>query len=269
MSAFTTHFAVEFRTGIRNKMLLFLNYIFPLGFYLMMGLIMTQINPLFTDTMVPSMVTFAVLAATVLGLADPLVSAREAGILRSYRINGIPALPIVIMPALTMMLHLTLVAIIITVTATPFFGAPAPVNYAALALVFVCFSLAAAGLGILIGVIAPNSRVTVILSQAIFLPAMLLGGLMIPYDMLPASVQQVAMLLPTTYAMNAFNGLAMGYTPTFDPWLSLLLLVAGGLVSFLLAVYLFNWDSRNDTRRGHPLLALLALLPYAAGILLL
>ena len=46
-------------------------------------------------------------------------------------------------------------------------------------------------------------------------------------------------------------------------------LQTGGILSFGLANYLFCWDSRNKTRRGHPLLALLALLPYAVGVALL
>jgi hypothetical protein len=35
-----------------------------------------------------------------------------------------------------------------------------------------------------------------------------------------------------------------------------------------LAIYLFNWDSKNKTRHGHPLMALLALAPYVAAIFL-
>ena len=77
MSAFTTHFAFEFRTGIRNRGLLFLTYLFPLIFYLMMGFIMPPINPTFLAGFVPAMMTFAVLAAALLGIPDPLVTARS------------------------------------------------------------------------------------------------------------------------------------------------------------------------------------------------
>ena len=94
MNAFASHFSFEFRTGIRNKNLLLMNYLFPLGLYLMMSLIMPGINPLFQETIIPSMVTFGILAATLLGLPDPLVNAREAGIFRSFKINGVPALSI-------------------------------------------------------------------------------------------------------------------------------------------------------------------------------
>ena len=69
--------------------------------------------------------------------------------------------------------------------------------------------------------------------------------------------------------MNAFNGLAMGVRADFNPWGSVIVLVLSGVLAFGLAIYLFNWDRHNTTQRGHPLMALLALLPYAVGIFLL
>jgi hypothetical protein len=69
--------------------------------------------------------------------------------------------------------------------------------------------------------------------------------------------------------MNAFRGLAQGLPADFDPLGSLIVLLASGVLAFALAVWLFNWDSHNRTQRGHPLLGLLALLPYALGVLFL
>ena len=92
MRAFLHHFAFEFRSGIRNKQLLLMNYLFPLGFYLMMGFIMPGINPPFREVLVPAMVVFSALSSTLLGIPDPLVNARENGIFRSYKINGVPSL---------------------------------------------------------------------------------------------------------------------------------------------------------------------------------
>lgn len=74
------------------------------------------------------------------------------------------------------------------------------------------------------------------------------------------------MILPSTHAMNAFNGLAMGGTADFSPWFSVAALALSGVLGFGLAVFMFNWDRRNATQRGHPLLALLVLLPYLVGI---
>ena len=66
--------------------------------------------------------------------------------------------------------------------------------------------------------------------------------------------------------MNAFSGLATGGVADFYPWGSVIALFASGALAFVLAVYLFSWDSRNTAQRGHPLLALLILLPFVIGI---
>jgi ABC-2 type transport system permease protein len=266
MTAFLTHFSVEFQTGIRNKTLLLMNYLFPLGFYLMMGLIMTQINPLFTDTMVPAMVIFTALVITQLGMPEPLVTAREAGIFRSFKINGVPALSILAIPALSTLLHLSVVSLIIVGTATPFFNAQAPVDWIGFVGVYLAVAIALSGLGLLIGVVSPNSRVTVLFSQLVFLPSMLIGGLMMPFDMLPETIGRIAQTLPATQAMNAFKALAMGMAADFDPIRSVVILLVGGLIAFGLALYLFNWDSKNNGQRK-PWLAVLALVPYLIGLL--
>ena len=269
MNAFIHHFTFEFRTGIRNKQLLLMNYLFPLGFYLMMGFVMAEINPPFREDIIPSMVVFGILAATLLGIPDPLVNARENGVFRSYKINGISSISILVIPALTTILHLVLVAVIITISAPLLFDAPSPVHWLNYVLIFVSMAIACAGLSVLIGVVSPSSRMTVLWSQLVFVPSMLLGGLMVPYKMLPDIAGKFAQLLPATQAMNAFNGLAMGKEAAFSPWGSVIMLLISGILAFGLAVYLFSWDSRNTARRGHPLLALLVLLPYALGIFLL
>jgi len=266
MKAFMHHFAFEFRTGVRNRQLLLLNYLFPLGFYLMMGFVMAEINPPFRESIIPALVVFSTLSATLLAIPDPLVNARENGVFRSYRINGIPSLSILAIPALTTILHLVIVSALITATAPVLFRAPLPVNWLNFGAVLITMALACAGLSVLIGVISPSSRVTVLWSQIIFVPSMLLGGMMLPYSMLPAIAGKIARLLPATQAMNALNGLAMGKAAGFSPWGSVMVLLVSGILAFALAVQLFSWDSRNTTRRGHPLLALLVLIPYVAGI---
>jgi len=269
MTAFVNHFVFEFKTGLRNSNLLLMNYLFPLAFYAMMGLVMTQVNPTFTETMIPAMVVFVAMASTLLGLPGTLVESREAGIYRSYKINGVPAPSILSIPALSTIFHVLIVAGIISLTCTPFFDGVVPENWGNFALITLVIVFAFGALGALIGVISANSRATVLWSQLIFLPSMLLGGLMMPLDILPESVRSVSALLPATQAMQAYLGLAYNQATVINPLVSVGILLSGGILAFGLAIYLFNWDSRNDTRRGNPLMALLALAPYVAGTFLM
>ncbi len=268
MNAFANHFAFEFKTGLRNSTLLMMNYLFPLAFYAMMGLVMTQINPMFTASLVPAMVVFAVMVSTVLGLPSPVVESREAGIYRSYRINGVPAPSILAIPALSTVIHALIVSAIVAATGPILFDGPAPINWLAFAGITLLFAFSSAALGALIGVISSNSRATVLWSQLIFLPSMLLGGMMIPLSMLPATVRPISSMLPAAHAMQAYQGLAYGQETVFNPLFSVGALAASGVLAFGLAIYLFNWDSRNNARRGHPLMALIALAPYVLSIVL-
>ncbi len=269
MKAFMNHLAFEFGTGVRNKNLLLMNYLFPLGFYILMGFVMPAINPPFRDVLIPAMVVFAILSAAMLGIPDPLVNARENGIFRSYKINGVPVISILVIPVLTTLLHLLIAAFIITISAPLLFSAAMPVNLSGFLVAFVAMTIASCGMAVLIGVVSSSSRMTVLWSQLVFVPSMLLGGMMIPYSMLPGAAGKVSQILPATHAMNAFKGLAMGMPADFSAWGSIIVLLFTGLLGFGLAVFLFSWDSRNTRRRGPAWLAFLVLLPCIAGMFLL
>ncbi len=268
MRAFAYHFSFEFFTGLRNRTLLLMMYLLPLGFHFMMGLMMVDINPFFRETMIPAMVVFSLLSGMILGLPQPLVEAREAGIFRSYKINGVPAASILIIPALSALIHASIASLVIVVTGSIVFKAPLPVNWLAFVLVFFSLACTCSGLGLLIGVVSTSSRVTVLWSQLIYLPSMMAGGLMVPLQMLPETLMRVARLLPASYAMDAFKGLAMGAPVEYNLAWSLVILLTSAVLSFGLALYLFSWDSTNTARRS-PLLALLVLFPYIMGMIFL
>ena len=135
MIAFAHHFAFEFKTGLRNPTHLMMNYLFPLAFYAMMGLVMVRINPGFQQTIIPAMAVFVAMVSTLLGLPSPLVEAREAGIFRSYKINGVPAPAILTIPALSTIVHVAIVTAVIALSAAPLFGAALPVNWGGFVLV--------------------------------------------------------------------------------------------------------------------------------------
>ena len=258
------HAALEFRTGVRDKTLLLMTYLFPLGFYGFMGVFMTEMNPTFAEVMIPGMTVFAMLAASMFGLPGPLISAREAGILRSYRIYGVPTGAVFGVPAATTVAHLMLVAGAIAVSAPLLFDATPIRNGALFAVVVLTGAAAHAGLGALIGVISTDTRISVLWSQLVFLPSVLLAGLIVPFDQIPELFQPISLLLPAAYAMEAFQGLALGTETVVDPWLALGVLAVGAVTALALTRLTYSWDEHGSGRKWHPATAVLALAPYAA-----
>jgi len=268
MSAFATHFAIEFRMGLRNRNALLMTYLLPLAFYLLVTGLMTRLNPGFKDSIIPAMVSFAVLSGVILGLPDPLIAYREAGVFRSYKVNGVPAASILLIPVISSLLHTVIVAFIIALTAGPLFHAPLPVNWPGFVGYLLLLAGALSGIALLIGVVAANARVSILVAQLVYLPSILLGGVMVPSSVITGGFRYIGLLMPTSYAVSFYNGVARPGTPLVPALPAAIILLAGTAISFLLAILLFSWDRQNAGRRANPALALLAVLPYVIGAII-
>lgn len=266
----TAHTGVEFRTGVRDRSLLLMTYLFPLAFFGFLGVFMTEMNPAFADVMIPGMATFAMLAAAMFGLPAPLISARETGVLRSYRINGVPTGAVFGVPAATTVVHLMIVGTIIALAAPIFFDAPRVGSWPAFLLIMALAATTHAGLGALIGVVSTNSRISVLWSQLLFLPSVLLGGIIVPLEQIPTVFQPLSMLLPATYAVEAFNGLAFGVETTVAPWSAVAVLAVGAAAAFGITRLCYTWDDQGgDGRSLHPAFGVLAITPYLVAMIAL
>jgi ABC-2 type transport system permease protein len=142
-----------------------------------------------------------------------------------------------------------------------------PVNWISFIPVFLLAALASTTISVLIGVISPNTRMTVMFSQVIFLPSMLIGGVMFPISLLPETIGKVAQLLPTTHIMNVMSEIVMGGKAAFSVNGSIITLLSASVFAFVLSLLLFSWDSKNTTRKLHPAFAILVLLPNIIFIL--
>jgi ABC-2 type transport system permease protein len=268
MKAFLHHLAYDFKTGIRDRTHLLMNYLFPLAFFLLVSALMVKINPGFSELMLPAMTLFAIMASALLGLPGTLVNSRESGVFRSFRINGVPTGAVLAIPPLGGLVHMAVVALVVAELGPRLFGGSGPVHPAGYAVAVLLSYLAIAGIGALVGVSAANNRATILIGQFIYLPSLLLGGLMVPQSALPGPLARIALLLPTTHAMRVFSALGMQAGAREVPWISLGVLASGAVLSFALSAWLFQWDSRASQPNRRAALAILGLLPYAAAVLL-
>jgi ABC-2 type transport system permease protein len=240
MKAFLNHLKIQFVMDLREKGTLLTIYIVPLVFYVVMGSVFASINPESKQTLAASMAIFAVTMGAVLGMPAPLVKMREAGVLRAYDVNGIPGMAVLLVSAVSALLHLLVVAIIIFVTAPIIFGAMVPVSVVGYFVTLLLLLFASISLGLLLGVTAKNQATATMLSQVVFLPSLLLGGLMFPAKMLPEPLMWLGRLYPATHAMQALSGWAFGLPDTLPTVISLAFIALIGVVAFGLAVLRFK-----------------------------
>ncbi|AEV28131.1 ABC-2 type transporter [Sphaerochaeta pleomorpha str. Grapes] len=262
MSAYSYHLMYDIRTGLRDKSLMLMNYLFPLGFLLLAGLFMTQVNPFFKDIMIPGMILFGIMSSTLLNLSSIQIQARETGIFRSYRVNGVKLWSLVSIPILSSSIHSVLVSAIVTVLSLFLFDAAAPVNWWWFFVVLVTCAVCLSTIGMLIGIVSPSARAGILLAQMVFIPSVILGGLMVPAAMIPANLQFIVSLLPASHGIQAFNNLSMGSgNGKFEP---LVILLVSSVVNLVLCLALFQWEAGNHAGKKK-FFGLLALLPFLAS----
>ena len=243
MKAFITHLGIQLRLDFRNRGTLLVYYIIPLVFYIVMGAVFSSIMPDTKETLGAAMSIFGITMGAVLGLPPTLVEMRQSGTLRAYRVSGVPGWAVLLAKSLSACLNLIAVSAIIAVTAPLLFGAGVPGHIGAYCVTVFLLVVASIAVGILIGVLAKNQSSATILSQAVFLPSLLLSGIMFPASMLPDPLEWLGKVFPASHAMGSLSSWAFGPGPF--PAAANGVILGIGIVGAAIALWRFKRISRT------------------------
>ncbi len=232
MSAFLYGVALQWKLDIRSKTLLITCYLVPLLFFVIMGGIFTSITPESKYTLIQSMTVMGVSMGALIGLPPSLVEVYGGEIKRVYKANGVPLYLGLIAMFLSAFVHLLIMCAIIYIVAPIAFDAVPPASpseyFGALA-VFIATSLS---IGSVLGMAVKNQAKLTMVSQIVFLPSIMLSGIMFPIDLLPRGLEIAGKVFPAAwgYQLMVDGGFDFG-----NLWpLLAILLVSAILCGFLL-----------------------------------
>jgi ABC-2 type transport system permease protein len=240
MKAFFYYLWIQLKMDLRDKGTLLNFYLVPLVFFFVMGAVFSSINPLMKATLAASMTIFSVTMGAVTGSPAPIVKMRESGTLRAFKVNGIPGAAVLSVQAISAFLHLLLVSVIIYVASPLAFHSDTPKVPWLYFAVLVVFLFASIGIGLLIGVAARGQSVATMLSMIVFMPSLLLSGIMFPANMLPKMFLWAGRIFPATHALQSFFGLAYQTETNLNAVLSLGIVAGIGLLMYGTAIWQFN-----------------------------
>lgn len=240
MKAFVKYLEIQMKMDLRDKGTLLNFYLVPLVFFFVMGAVFSSVTPQMKTTLAATMTLFALTMGAVMGVPIPIVRMRESGTLRAFRVNGIPAAAVLAVQALGAFLHLLVVSVVIFIAAPAVFHSAMPKNFWLYFAVLAVFLGASIGVGMLIGVFSKSQPFATMLSMAVFLPTMLLSGIMFPASMLPKAFVWVGRIFPATHALQAFLGYAYRMKTDMNAAVSFAVVAAIGLAACAAAVIRFN-----------------------------
>jgi ABC-type transport system involved in cytochrome c biogenesis permease component len=262
MSAFTEHVGISLRLHFRNKMALLYGYLFPLIF-------LAAFAVLYRYEKVPllrhmgELLTVSVLGGACFGLPSTMVSERERGVWRRYRLAPVPTWTVVL-STIVARYFIVLTAGILQLCVALQVGMTPPAHLFDLWVAFTAVSFAFIGLGLVIAMMADSVPAVQALGQCIFLPMLIIGGVAVQLASLPSWAQHVSAFFPGRYAVEALQASVTGGGMMASRF-SLLALGLIGAAGCVAGAKLFRWDAqqRFTAREGKGWLVV-AVLAWAA-----
>ena len=199
MSAFLYGVSLQWKLDIRSKTLLITCYMVPLLFFAVMGGIFTSVMPEARYTLIQSMTVFGVTMGALIGLPPSLVEIYSSDIKKVYKANGVPLYLGLVLTNISAYIHLFIMSIILYIAAPLAFNAEIPENpvlYFASLAIFIAVSLSIASI---IGLVVKDQAKTSMVSIIIFLPSIMLSGIMFPIELLPKAFEMAGKIFPASW----------------------------------------------------------------------
>jgi len=225
MNAFLYGLFLQWKLDFRNKGIVLIYYVVPLLFFGIMGGVFSSINPDSKQTLIQSMTVFSVTMGAFLGSPIPLVELYGSDIKKAYKVGGIPLGVAIINNLISGFIHLFIVSLIIFFTAPIIFKATVPGNLLLYLIVLGIFILTCLLVATVLGLFVKDMNKLTMVSQILFLPSLMLSGIMFPTDMLPKAFEYLGKVFPATWGYINMN--KDGFSElTILPLLSIIILAA-------------------------------------------
>ena len=253
---------ISIRLYFRNPLAMSYGYLFPTIFLAAYwGLYRFDRVPLVRH--LGELLTVTVLGGACFGLPTTLVSEREKGVWRRYRLMPVPVGALV---ASTIAARYVLVvtAGLLQLGLAMLIGMPQPQHPFDLWVAFTVVAFAFLGCGLVIAMMADSVPAVQALGQTIFLPMLIIGGIAVPIASLPDWAQHASAFFPGRYAVEALQACVTG-EGVASALFAVSALIVIGIAACAAGAMMFRWDEHERfARRRDRAWVVVALAAWAA-----
>ncbi len=249
------------RLAMRNRAFFFFSLIMPLAFLFGYAGLFRRFGGEAMLFVLPMVLALTVMG-TFWGLSVQLVTFREQGILRRFRVTPVGA-SAMLGSSLISNYFLTLPTIVIE-----FYISRSLFHMAGLGNLLSVFILVTIGivtfasLGLIVASVTNTMQETQIINQIIWFVFLFISGATIPFPMLPRMVQKVAVYLPATYLVSGLQRAMIERTNLSQLGAYLASLIGCALIAFIISAQLFRWEPEAKVPRQAKLWAVAAIIPF-------
>lgn len=182
----------------------------------------------------------SICAGGVMGLPLVIADYRNKKILKRFKVTPTS-------PALILVVHVTMYAlysiaslILVYITAS-LFGYRFDGSWLQFMGVFLLVMVSMFSIGLLVGGVAPNIKTASVLASILYFPMLIFSGATLPYEIMPATLQKAADIMPLTQGIKLLKSASLG-TSEEILWLPIALMIGLALICTAIAIRFFKWE---------------------------
>ena len=263
MSSTWTLTKMRLRLALRNRAFFFFSLAMPMIFLFGAKALIGRGRTEWVGYILGAILTTSVMGS-FWGLSVQLVTFREQGILRRFRLAPLGAGPMLASSILAnYFLILPVVAFQILICRWAFhmqsWG-----NLGAILLLVTVGSATFSALGLIVASVTNTMQETQMINNLLWMAFLFLSGATIPLAIFPGWLQRVALFIPAQYLATGLESAATSLITRAEMITDTTALVLGLLVAFEVSRQLFRWEPEAKAPRSAKLWVLAALVPFLA-----
>jgi imidazolonepropionase-like amidohydrolase/ABC-type multidrug transport system permease subunit len=264
MKAYLALIKINLLLALRQKSVLFFNYLFPLIFFFVFAQAFKAGEGGAITQVVTMVAVIGILGNGLFGAGMTAVQERENNILRRYKVTPISPAPLLVASMVVGLLTYLPYIVLMLILAHFRYGMVFPPNLISV-LLFASFGLVAfRAIGLTVASVVNSVQESAIVTQILYLSMLFLSGSSFPLAMFPKWLMTVTQFIPATYLVSGLQSIILRRESIFQNASAVGALCMTVLVATFVSVKLFRWEKEEKIRTSAKLWLIAVLAPFLA-----
>jgi imidazolonepropionase-like amidohydrolase/ABC-type multidrug transport system permease subunit len=262
MKAYIALIRIDLKLAMRNRMVLFFNWAFPLIFFFIFAQTSHAEQGGAITQIVAMVATIGVIGNGLFGAGMRAAQERENNTLRRYKVTPIGPLPLLVASMATgLILYMPYIAIMLTL-ATQIYHMPVPKELVSM-LIFIAIGVVAfRSIGLIVASVVNSMQEGVIIIQLLYFVMLFLSGSTFPITEMPSWLQTVTQFIPAAHLVSGLEGILLRGESLLQNASAVGALFVTMIVATFVATKIFRWEKEEKIRPAAKLWVVAVLLPF-------
>ncbi|HXW62290.1 MAG TPA: ABC transporter permease [Candidatus Acidoferrales bacterium] len=252
---------IRWRLAMRNRAFFFFSLVMPMIFLFGAALFLRRESVEWIPYVLGAVLTTTVMGS-FWGLSVQLVSFREQGILRRFRLAPVGAGPILASSILSNYFMALPVVVFEFLVCRWAFHMHTWGNLWAVLLLVTVGSATFSALGLIVASVTNTMQETQMINNLLWMGFLFLTGATVPLAIFPMWLQRIALFIPGQYLATGLEAATTNMATGAEVLEDVAALALGCFVAFEISRHLFRWEPEARVPRRAKLWALFALVPF-------